>query len=60
MARALRDTTLRQEMITRGLSQADKFTWQRAARQLSTAFDRTKKPGFFRKNWFLSTYKERR
>jgi glycosyltransferase involved in cell wall biosynthesis len=34
MARALRDDERRETMIERGLAQAARFTWQRAARQL--------------------------
>ena len=36
LARALEDTGLRQEMIARGLAQAARFTWERAARRLSS------------------------
>jgi len=39
MARVLEDTNLRQSMVARGFSQAARFTWERAARQLLTAFD---------------------
>jgi glycosyltransferase involved in cell wall biosynthesis len=39
MARALEETDLRREMITRGLAQAARFTWERAARQLVGIFD---------------------
>ena len=39
MARALEETDLRREMITRGLAQAARFTWERAARQLVGMFD---------------------
>jgi glycosyltransferase involved in cell wall biosynthesis len=39
MARALDDADLRQEMIARGLSQAARFTWEKAARQLLSSFE---------------------
>ena len=39
MARGLEETDLRREMITRGLAQAARFTWERAARQLVGMFD---------------------
>ncbi len=39
MARGLEETDLRREMITRGLAQAARFTWERAARQLAGMFD---------------------
>ena len=39
MARGLGETDLRREMITRGLAQAARFTWERAARQLAGMFD---------------------
>lgn len=39
MARALEDQRLRQEMIARGRTQAARFTWEQAARQLAAAFD---------------------
>ncbi len=38
LARASQDADLRQDMVTRGLAQAAKFTWERAARQLLDAF----------------------
>jgi len=34
MARALEDADLRREMIAKGLAQAERFTWKKAARQL--------------------------
>jgi glycosyltransferase involved in cell wall biosynthesis len=39
MERALADERLREEMIVRGLEQAARFTWERAARQLLAALD---------------------
>ncbi|HHS97987.1 MAG TPA: glycosyltransferase family 1 protein [Chloroflexi bacterium] len=39
MERALADETLRAEMRARGLQQAARFTWDRAARQLLSVFD---------------------
>jgi glycosyltransferase involved in cell wall biosynthesis len=39
MGRALGDAGLRREMISRGLAQAARFTWERAARQLVGMFD---------------------
>jgi len=39
MARALDDEDFYQEMILRGIAQAAQFTWERAARQLLTAFN---------------------
>ena len=39
MARGLGDAGLRREMITRGLAQATRFTWEQAARQLVGIFD---------------------
>ncbi len=39
MARALTDADLRREMIARGLTQAAKFTWEQAARQLLAVFE---------------------
>jgi len=39
MARALEDVGLRRQMVTRGLAQASRFTWEQAARQLVAAFD---------------------
>jgi len=39
MTRALEETDLRREMIARGLAQAARFTWERAARQLLGMFD---------------------
>jgi glycosyltransferase involved in cell wall biosynthesis len=39
MARALEDAGLRQEMSARGLAQASRFTWEKAARQLLAGFD---------------------
>ena len=40
MERALMDETLRAEMKAKGLRQAARFTWDRAAKQLLDAFDR--------------------
>ena len=40
MTRALHDTGLRREMVAKGLVQAARFTWQRAAGQLLSTFDR--------------------
>ncbi|HHN94449.1 MAG TPA: glycosyltransferase family 1 protein [Anaerolineae bacterium] len=40
LARVLDDHSLRERMIAAGLSQAARFTWDRAARQLRSAFDR--------------------
>ena len=39
MARVLEDAELRREMIARGLEQAARFTWERAARQLLGTFE---------------------
>jgi len=39
MARVLEDPDLRRGMIARGLEQAARFTWERAARQLLTALE---------------------
>ncbi|MDY6877792.1 MAG: glycosyltransferase family 1 protein [Chloroflexota bacterium] len=39
MTRILEDTDLRREMIARGVAQAARFTWERAARQLLGIFD---------------------
>ncbi|MDZ7295973.1 MAG: glycosyltransferase family 4 protein, partial [candidate division KSB1 bacterium] len=39
MARVLEDPDLRRGMIARGLDQAARFTWERAAWQLAGAFD---------------------
>jgi glycosyltransferase involved in cell wall biosynthesis len=39
IARVLEDADLRRGMIARGLAQAARFTWERAARQLLAAFD---------------------
>ncbi len=39
MARALEDADMRRGMIERGLEQAARFTWERAAGQLERAFD---------------------
>jgi glycosyltransferase involved in cell wall biosynthesis len=39
LARVLEETDLRREMIIRGLAQAARFTWERAARQLAGMFD---------------------
>ena len=39
MARVLGDSGLRREMVTKGLAQAARFTWDRAARQLLGAID---------------------
>jgi glycosyltransferase involved in cell wall biosynthesis len=39
LRRALEDGDLRRDMVTSGLAQAARFTWERAARQLSAAFD---------------------
>ena len=39
MARALEEADLRQGMIARGLAQAARFSWERAARQLVATFD---------------------
>jgi len=38
MARALEDTDLQQEMVAKGLAQAEQFTWEKAARQLLGLF----------------------
>jgi len=40
IARVLEDVDLRRGMVARGLAQAARFTWERAARQLLAAFDR--------------------
>ncbi len=47
MTRALEDTSLRQGMIERGLVQAAKFTWERAACQLLDTFDTLKTSDVF-------------
>jgi glycosyltransferase involved in cell wall biosynthesis len=39
MARVLEEAGLRQEMVSRGLDQARRFTWERAARQLLGVLD---------------------
>jgi glycosyltransferase involved in cell wall biosynthesis len=39
MARVLEDAGLRREMVARGVAQAARFTWARAARQLVGVFD---------------------
>jgi glycosyltransferase involved in cell wall biosynthesis len=39
LRRALEDQELRERLIARGLEQAARFTWERAARQLLDAFD---------------------
>ena len=39
MARVLEDADMRREMIARGLAQAARFTWERAACQLLGIFD---------------------
>ncbi len=39
LRRVLEDEELRQEMVARGLEQAARFTWERAARQLLATFD---------------------
>ena len=39
MSRVLADADLRQEMIDRGLAQAARFTWEKAARQLLGLFE---------------------
>jgi glycosyltransferase involved in cell wall biosynthesis len=39
MARMLEDAELRREMAVKGLAQAARFTWQKAARQLMDAFE---------------------
>ncbi|MBU0703619.1 MAG: glycosyltransferase family 4 protein [Chloroflexi bacterium] len=39
MARALEEADLRQGMIAKGLAQAARFSWERAARQLVDTFD---------------------
>ncbi|MBN1812424.1 MAG: glycosyltransferase family 4 protein [Anaerolineae bacterium] len=39
MARALEDVDLRQEMVAKGLAQAERFTWEGAARQLLDLFE---------------------
>ena len=39
LRRGLEDDGLRRGMISRGVEQAARFTWERAARQLLTAFD---------------------
>ncbi len=39
MRRVLEDSGLRREMIARGVAQAARFTWERAARQLLDVFD---------------------
>ena len=39
MSRALADAALRKEMIDRGLAQAARFTWEKAARQLLGLFE---------------------
>jgi len=39
LARALGDADLRREMVTRGLAQAARFTWEQAAHQLLATFD---------------------
>ncbi|HIE39142.1 MAG TPA: glycosyltransferase family 1 protein [Anaerolineales bacterium] len=39
MERALADEGLREEMVARGLEQAARFTWERAARQLLATLD---------------------
>jgi glycosyltransferase involved in cell wall biosynthesis len=39
MRRVLEDSGLRREMIARGVAQAARFTWERAARQLRDVFD---------------------
>ncbi len=39
MARVLGDPDLRRQMTARGLEQASRFTWEKAARQLLTAFE---------------------
>jgi glycosyltransferase involved in cell wall biosynthesis len=39
MARALNDVSLRQEMVAKGLAQAERFTWKKAARQLLDSFE---------------------
>jgi glycosyltransferase involved in cell wall biosynthesis len=39
MARVLKDPDLRRDLIARGLVQAARFTWERAARQLQGTFD---------------------
>jgi len=40
MARALADADLRQEMVSQGLAQAARFTWEKAARQLADTLNR--------------------
>ncbi len=47
MTRALEETDLRQGMIERGLVQAAKFTWERAACQLLDTFDTLKTSDVF-------------
>jgi glycosyltransferase involved in cell wall biosynthesis len=39
MARVLEDADLRREMIAKGLAQAERFTWEKAARQLLSSFE---------------------
>jgi glycosyltransferase involved in cell wall biosynthesis len=39
MARVLGDAGLRREMVDRGLAQAKRFTWEKAARQLLDSFE---------------------
>ena len=39
LSRVLEDTGLRQEMASKGLARAARFTWDRAARQLLATFD---------------------
>ncbi|NLE44152.1 MAG: glycosyltransferase family 4 protein [Chloroflexi bacterium] len=39
MAQCLEDTQLRSTMVSKGLAQAQRFTWRKAAQQLLTIFD---------------------
>jgi glycosyltransferase involved in cell wall biosynthesis len=39
MARVLGDAGLRREMVAKGLAQAKRFTWEKAARQLLDSFE---------------------
>ena len=40
MARGLGDAGLRQEMVSQGLIQAARFTWDKAARQLADTLNK--------------------
>ncbi|MCG2769436.1 MAG: glycosyltransferase family 1 protein, partial [Anaerolineae bacterium] len=40
ITRVLRDESLREEMRSRGLAQASRFSWKRAARETMEVYDR--------------------